>query len=56
MFAPLRNLMPATIHIPLNELAQQISRHALDKDDLLVLHGRSGNRNGQGVQVLKGMR
>lgn len=45
--------VPHAINIPLHELAQQIGRHAPNKDGVLLLHCLSGGRSGVGVRVLK---
>lgn len=43
------------INIPLPVLADRIKKAVPDKDTVILLHCRSGNRSGQGMQVLRGM-
>ena len=43
------------INIPLPVLADRIKKAVPDKNTVILLHCRSGNRSGQGMQVLRGM-
>jgi phage shock protein E len=43
------------INIPLDQLREEIARHAPDKEQRLLLHCRSGGRSGLGTSTLKGM-
>lgn len=43
------------INIPLPVLADRIGKAVPDKNAVILLHCRSGNRSGQGMNVLRGM-
>lgn len=43
------------INIPLPVLADRIGKAVPDKNTVILLHCRSGNRSGQGMSVLRGM-
>ena len=47
--------LSGTINIPLGRLADEIARHAPDKEKPLLLHCRSGARSGMGASTLKKM-
>ena len=47
--------LPGTINIPLDRLGDEISRHAPDKAQPLLLHCRSGSRSSMGTHTLKKM-
>lgn len=47
--------LSGTINIPLGRLADEIARHAPDKEKPLLLHCRSGGRSGMGASTLKKM-
>ncbi len=47
--------LPGAINIPLDDLREQIGRHAPDKNGPILLHCLSGGRSGIARSVLKGM-
>ena len=47
--------LPGAINIPLDRLGDEITRHAANKEQPLLLHCRSGARSSRGTSVLKRM-
>jgi len=47
--------LPGAINIPLGRLGDEITRHAPDKQQAILLHCLSGTRSGMGERILKKM-
>ncbi|MEZ5276090.1 MAG: rhodanese-like domain-containing protein [Opitutaceae bacterium] len=47
--------IPGVINIPLDQLADRIAEVVPEKEQIVLLHCRSGNRSGHGTKVLKSM-
>ena len=43
------------VNIPLPVLSERIGKAVPDKNSIILLHCRSGNRSGQGAKILQGM-
>ena len=47
--------IPGVINVPLDQLAARINKVVPDKEQVVLLHCRSGSRSGHGTKVLKSM-